>query len=83
MGSPRVEKTLNKQNPLIDNCPTCNQQLPNNINAIYSYFQNINDTEKQIGRNNEIRTNLKGKKGTINSLKIKIKSHKRFSFSRL
>jgi len=65
----RVRGVLKNQNPLESNiCPTCNQPLPKNIEMIYEYFQDINDTDHQLEEVNKLIEKLKETKGKINSL---------------
>jgi len=73
----RVRGVLKKQIPLQNsNCPTCNRPLPNNIDSIYEYYQDINDTDKQLEEVNKLIEKLKKTKGKINSLIIEIEKGK-------
>ncbi|MCK9225748.1 MAG: ATP-binding protein [Candidatus Muirbacterium halophilum] len=72
----RVKKALKKQIPFENDCPTCNQQLPTNIEAIYEFYQDYTDTEKQIIEINAIIKGLKDTKGSIHSLKSDIQKYK-------
>lgn len=76
----KVKTALKKQVPLECNCPTCNQKLPNDIETIYTYHQNINDNNKQISDINKKIEELKKLKGTINSLEKKIQELKTLIF---
>ena len=64
-----VKKAHKRQKPLEDNCPTCQQNLPNSIEEIYEYFQDSNNTEEEIDK---IKNKLKILKGTANSLEENI-----------
>lgn len=72
----RVKQALKKQVPFENDCPTCNQELPTSIEAIYEFYQDYSDTEKQIIEINTIIKNLKETKGCINSLKADIQKYK-------
>jgi len=61
----KIKKALNEQSSLKDKCPTCKQEILYSIADIYNYFQNVNDTDKQIDSNQEEIKKLKSK---INSL---------------
>lgn len=76
----KVQTALKKQVPLECSCPTCNQKLPNDIEAIYNYHQNINDNNKQISNINKKIEELKKLKGTINSLEKRIQELKNLIF---
>lgn len=68
----RIKRALIKQNPLVNNCPTCYQNLPNTIDKVYDFYQNLNDTKNQlaeISKNSEL---IKDLKSTINSTQSKI-----------
>lgn len=72
----KVKSALKKQKPLEYNCPTCKQKLSNSIDEIYEYYQDLNDTEKQIKELNDAIDELKNLKGKINSLELKIQNQK-------
>lgn len=80
----KVKASLRKENPLNDNCPTCKQNLPNSLENIYKYFQDLNNTNLEIktvnnkilGFKNENGNNQQGLKSKINSLEIEIKDLK-------
>lgn len=61
-----INRNIGKEKPHKDDCPTCNQSLPNSIEKIYEYYQNVDDTTKQIKAN---RNEIKVKVGSLNSLK--------------
>lgn len=72
----KIKEALKKQNPLENDCPTCRQKLPNSIENIYEYLQNVNDTNKQINEIVKINEDLKKLKGNINSLEADIRFQK-------
>lgn len=80
----KVKTALKKENPLNDNCPTCNQSLPNSLENIYEYFQDLNNTvieiktlnNKIVGFKTEKGNNQQGVKSKINSLEIEIQNLK-------
>ncbi|MCT4614297.1 MAG: hypothetical protein N4A49_05425 [Marinifilaceae bacterium] len=63
-----IKRNIKNQSPYKDNCPTCKQKLPNTIERVYEYFQDIEDTEKQLKTNKK---EISDKKGNLNSLKKK------------
>lgn len=69
----KVKSSLQKQQPGIDKCPTCNQYFSGNLEDIYEYHQNKNDTEQQI---NNIKEELKKIKSKIDSIQGKTKDLK-------
>lgn len=73
----KVRTALKNQNPLENDCPTCKQNLPNNIEAVYEYFQDIGDTEKQLQEIDKNGEKLKKLKGKINSLELKIEEQRK------
>lgn len=72
----RVKNALNKQVPFENDCPTCNQGLPKTIEAIYEFYQDLNDTEEQIIVVNKVIKDLKDTAGNINSIKNDIQKYK-------
>ena len=64
-----VNRNLMNQIPMVNDCPTCHQQLPSSIGKIYEYFQDKGDTDEQL---NIIKKDIKDKRGRINSLKNNI-----------
>lgn len=65
----KVKRNTKNQQPSMDSCPTCTQTLPSSIETIYNYFQNENDTEKQLETYKEKSTILQS---NLNSLEKKI-----------
>lgn len=72
----RIKKAQNNQVPFENDCPTCNQELPKSIEAIYKFYQDFDDTVKQITEIDKIINELKNKKGRINSLINSIQQYK-------
>lgn len=68
----KVKIALKLQNPIDADCPTCSQKLQNSIEKTYQYFQDLNDTDKQIKEIDKNSDDLKKLKGIINSLKADI-----------
>ena len=71
-----VKTELNGQKPAISQCSLCNQVLPSSTELRYAYYQNVNDTEEQLGIIKKEIDKLKQTTSTINSLKERIDSHK-------
>lgn len=67
----KVKRNHAKQFPGVDNCPTCNQELPQNIEQIYLHYQQENDTLKE---RTEIKEKVKKVQSTVNSLNKNIQS---------
>jgi len=67
----KVKRNHKKQVPGEDSCPTCTQILPANIEEIYSFFQEENDT---ISLQRELKEKIKKSQARINSLNKKIES---------
>ncbi len=40
----RIKKSLKKENPIKNDCPTCKQGLPKSLENIYEYSQDVNNT---------------------------------------
>lgn len=68
----KVKNSLKKQNPLIDKCPTCGNKLNVSTEIIYEYYQDFNDTEKQLAEIKKVSKKLKDNSGEVNTLKNKI-----------
>jgi hypothetical protein len=52
----KVKNSLKQQNPIKDNCPTCNQNLNGSLENSYEYFQDVNNTVDEImNLNNKIK----------------------------
>lgn len=64
----RVKRSLNKDILSDTKCSKCDQELSHSIEDTYSYFQNLNDTEKQLIELNENLKDLKDSQGLLNSL---------------
>lgn len=64
----RVKRSLNKDILSDTKCSRCDQELSHSIEDTYSYFQNLNDTEKQLIELNENLKDLKDSQGLLNSV---------------
>ena len=73
----KVRTALKNQNPLENDCPTCKQNLPSTTEAVYEYFQDLGDTEKQLKEIDKNGEKLKKLKGRINSLELKIEEQRK------
>ena len=69
----KIKTSLKKENPIKDNCPTCNQSLPNHLENIYEYSQDVNNTNSEIVK---IKEKLKVLQSSINSLEENISIQK-------
>ena len=69
----KVSKNHKKQSPVNGNCPTCAQRLPFNIPQSYEYFQDENDTDKELSK---IKEKIKVAQAEVNSLANKIPDHR-------
>ena len=67
----KVKRNHKKQVPGKENCPTCNQILPESIEKIYGFFQEENDT---ISLFKELKIKIKKSQSTLNSLNKKIEA---------
>lgn len=67
----KVKRATKDQFPLHSNCPTCHQILPGSSEKLYEYFQDQDDTFNQI---NIIKTEIKEKTGSLNSIKKDIEN---------
>jgi archaellum component FlaC len=65
----RVKKNIATQRPELDHCPVCVQLLPNTLEELYSYNQNVNDTSNELEK---IKLNIKEIQSKINSSNKKI-----------
>ncbi|TYB76590.1 hypothetical protein ES676_04380 [Bizionia saleffrena] len=61
-----VNRNITEEKPLKDNCPTCKQSLPNSIEKVYEYYQDVDDTKEQLKANKK---EISKKIGLLNSLK--------------
>ncbi|WP_347051881.1 hypothetical protein [Flavobacterium olei] len=68
-----VKKALKAENPIENDCPTCQQNLPSSIENIYEYYQDFNNTESEITK---LKNELKDIKGNINSLETAMSTQK-------
>lgn len=65
----KVKRNHQKQVPGEDSCPTCTQILPANIEEIYEFFQEENDT---ISLQSELKSKIKQSQSKINSINKRI-----------
>lgn len=80
----QIIKNIETQRPKIDQCPTCDQDLPGDLKEIYLYNQNINDAIKERESTKE---HIKLNVSKLNSLEkslsaLRIKANKDFSVLR-
>ena len=54
-------------------CPVCKQMLPNNIETIYQYYQEANDTANEL---NICKKEMKEIQSEINSIEKRIKNNR-------
>lgn len=64
----KIRREIVSQLPSKSKCPTCNQTLPGSTESIYQYYQDLNDTNKQLDEVKELLNEQKASKGKINSL---------------
>jgi hypothetical protein len=74
----RVRRSLEKDIIKEDNCPTCLQHITHSTEDTYNYFQDLNDTDKQLSDLNKNIKALKDTQGTVNSLFHRISEKKQF-----
>jgi hypothetical protein len=67
----KVKRNHKNQVPGEDSCPTCTQILPANIEEIYEFFQEENDT---ISLQSELKEKIKNSQSKINSINKKIEN---------
>ncbi|PKH49854.1 hypothetical protein CXF68_03690 [Tenacibaculum sp. Bg11-29] len=65
----KVKRNHKNQFPGEDSCPTCSQILPENIEEIYEFFQEENDT---ISLQSELKEKIKNSQSKVNSINKKI-----------
>ncbi len=69
----KVKRNHKNQEPGKDNCPTCTQILPSNLEDVYSFFQEENDT---ANLQRDLKDKVKKLQSRLNSLNKKIESHR-------
>jgi hypothetical protein len=69
----KIKTSLKKENPIKDDCPTCNQSLPSLLENIYEYSQDVNNTNSEIEK---IKEKLKALQSSINSIEESISNQK-------
>lgn len=67
----KVKRNHTKQFPGVDKCPTCTQELPQDIEQIYIHYQEENDTLKEQA---ETKEKIKKTQSKVNSLNKKIEA---------
>ncbi|MDF1676673.1 MAG: hypothetical protein P1U44_13240 [Vicingaceae bacterium] len=65
----KVNRNHKNQEPGKDSCPTCTQVLPSNIEDVYSFFQEENDT---LSLKKDLNEKIKKMQSSLNSLNKKI-----------
>lgn len=70
----KVKRNHNKQKPGKDHCPTCTQILPINIEEVYEFYQEENDTTKQ---QEELKNRIKSTQSKINTNNNKIEEYRK------
>lgn len=65
----QVIKNINSQKPRIDQCPTCEQNLPGDLKEFYLYNQDINDALKE---KEKVKLQIKDVASALNSVEIYI-----------
>lgn len=72
----KVKKNLKKQNPTInEKCPVCEQKLEYSVESAYEYFQDINDTDKEL---DDIKQIIKDTQSKIDKFDKDIKELQKF-----
>ncbi|WP_273009398.1 MULTISPECIES: hypothetical protein [unclassified Alcanivorax] len=61
----QVIANIKKQRPKIDQCPTCEQNLPGDLKDFYNYSQDINDALKE---NEKVKNDIKSAVAKLNSI---------------
>jgi len=64
----RVKRSLYNDILAETQCPTCSHELSHPVDDAYNYFQNLNDTEKQLEELKININNLKDSQGKLNSI---------------
>ena len=64
----RVKRSLNNDILADTKCPTCSRGLSHSVEDTYNYFQDLNDTEKQLENLNKNIKELKDSQGKLNSI---------------
>ncbi|MEG0007385.1 MAG: hypothetical protein RR721_08675 [Aeromonas sp.] len=72
----QIVTNIKNQKPKIDQCPTCNQNLPGDLKELYLYIQDMNDALKEKDNVKEqiktIAAKLNSVENIISTLRIKI-----------
>lgn len=67
----QIITNIKNQRPKVDQCPTCDQNLPGDLKEFYSYSQDINDALKE---KNRVKENIKNNASNLNSVEKLITS---------
>jgi len=67
----KIHEALKTQRPFDDCCPICMQRMPHSMDHYYEYFQNVNDTSRQIKLIKEKIKKLKTNIKKLNQITIK------------
>lgn len=65
----QIIKNIKKQRPRVDQCPTCEQDLPGNLKDFYLYNQDVNDALKQ---KEVVKEEIKRTAAALNSTELSI-----------
>jgi len=60
----QIVANIKNQRPKVDQCPTCDQSLPGDLNEFYRYSQDVNDALKEKGR---VKENIRRNSSKLNS----------------
>lgn len=69
----KVKRNHDHQNPELNTCPTCTQDLPQSTESIYDYFQEKQDNEEQL---RQLKEQIKSVQSQLNSISKKLLSLK-------
>ena len=69
----RVKRNHEKQRPLTDSCPVCDQLLPGSFAVEYAHLQEENDTIDQLDK---IKQHIKKVQSDLNTIQIRIEKEK-------
>ena len=67
----QIIKNIKKQKPRVDQCPTCEQALPGDLEDFYLYIQDVNDALKQ---KEIVKEEIKRTATALNSAELSISS---------
>ena len=69
----KVKRNLNKQEPGKDQCPSCSQELPINIEEVYQHLQAKNDT---VSTERQLKEKIQIMQSQLNTLNKKIEDQR-------